>query len=156
MTTETAGLTRRLATETDTEFARQAHHAAYREVVVSQFGDWDEEQQDTYFRSDWAGATFEVLEWNGDPCGYTAIEHRDDDVLVRELVLLPLHQGRGVGTTVLRHAIAAARDRGVPIVLGTLHMNRAAVLYRRLGFKESGRDDTHTFFTLEPRLSESG
>ena len=33
-------LSKRPATPTDKEFARQAHHTTYREVVEAQFGSW--------------------------------------------------------------------------------------------------------------------
>ena len=36
-----------------------------------------------------------------------------------------------------------ARVRGVPVHLGTFTKNRALDLYRRLGFQEIDRTDTH-------------
>ena len=141
-----SGFTRRPATDADTDFARNAHHAAYRDVVVRQFGAWDEAQQDDFFAGDWSGAVFEIIECDGEACGYVAIENRDHDVHVRELVVLPGHQNRGIGTAVLASAIATAEARAVPIVLGALHANRAALLYRRLGFEEYERTPTHTLF----------
>lgn len=39
----------RAAQEGDREFARLAHHAAYRDVVERQFGPWDEASQDDFF-----------------------------------------------------------------------------------------------------------
>lgn len=43
----------RAAQEGDMEFARLAHHAAYRDVVERQFGPWDEASQDDFFAADW-------------------------------------------------------------------------------------------------------
>jgi ribosomal protein S18 acetylase RimI-like enzyme len=119
-------------------------------VVERQFGSWDESQQDSFFDRDWAGGDFEVIEYDGAPCGYVCIESRPDDVHVREINIDPLFQRRGIGTAVLVSVIAVARERGVPVVLGTLHENRAARLYRRLGFTQTGRTDTHTLFRLDP------
>lgn len=61
-------LERRPAQEVDTEFARQAHHRAYRDVVVKQFGGWNEEAQDKFFDSAWKGSKHEILSANGQPC----------------------------------------------------------------------------------------
>lgn len=55
-----------------------------------------------------------------------------------------------MGTAVLGSAIDLARQRRVPVVLGTLHKNRAAKLYRRLGFVETRSIGTHTLFRLDP------
>ena len=126
------------------------HHAAIRVTVETQFGNWDEAQQDVFFANDWSGGTFEVIQFDGVRCGYVCIEDRPDDVHVRELDIDPAFQGLGIGTAVLGSAIDLARQRGVPVVLGTLHMNRAAQLYRRLGFVETGSTETHTLFRLDP------
>ena len=136
-------LSRRVARPADYEFARKAHHAAYRDVAERQFGPWDEVRQDQFFARDWQGATFEVLEWDGVPCGYTAIEERENDVHVRELVIHPDFQRLGIGSTVLREAMRTAEDRSVPVHLGTFVLNHARRLYERMGFVEVGRDKTH-------------
>lgn len=54
-------LTTRPAPESDTGFAREVHHCAYREVVERQFGPWVEEQQDRYFEGDWTTSAFEIV-----------------------------------------------------------------------------------------------
>lgn len=140
---------RRPATAADTAWARGVHHAAVRDVVERQFGSWDEAQQDRFFDNDWSGGSFEVIEYDGVACGYVCIEDRSDDVHVREIDIDPSFQGLGIGTAVIRSAIELARTRGVPVLLGTLHANRAAELYRRLGFIEARKTDTHTLFRLD-------
>jgi GNAT superfamily N-acetyltransferase len=134
---------RRPATVEDTEFARRVHHAAYRDVVERQFGPWDEAVQNWFFDSDWRDAQHEIVLVDGTPCGYVSIEERAADIHVRELVVAPAFQGRGIGTTILQDLIERARVRGVPIRLGTHRVNRANHLYRRLGFRETGQTDTH-------------
>ena len=138
-------VTRRPATEADAEFARRVHHAAYRDVVERQFGPWDEAAQDRYFARDWGDAVFAIVLADGVPCGYACVEDRaaEADVHVRELVIAPEHQGRGIGTALLREVQARARERGVPVHLGTFTRNRALALYQRLGFREIGRTESH-------------
>ena len=143
-------VTRRAATASDTPFAREAHHGAYREPVLRQFGQWDETRQDQLFAGDWADAVFEIIELDGTPCGYACIEEREDDFHVREIVIHPDFQGRGIGTAVLRETQQRARAKGVPVRLGTFLTNRAAGLYRRLGFQETGRTDIHVLMEWRP------
>ncbi len=139
-------ITRRPATDEDIEFARATHHAAYRELVERQFGYWDEAEQDAFFADDWHGDR-DLIVADGVACGYVCIEDRADDVHVRELVVAPEFQGRGIGSSVLRDAMDRAAARGVPVRLGTARQNRALALYRRLGFRETGETDTHVLLT---------
>jgi GNAT superfamily N-acetyltransferase len=135
---------RRPATEADSDFARDVHHQAYRDVVERQFGAWIEVEQDRFFAGDWDPSKFEIVLCDSQPCGYTCVEDRGHAMHVRELVLLPEFQGRGIGTFFLRDTIERARRLGVPVQLGALHQNRALDLYRRLGFRDIGQTETHT------------
>lgn len=144
-------LTRRPATEADADFARRVHHEAYRDVVDRQFGRWVEVEQDRYFERNWTAHPHEIVLCDGVPCGYVAIYDRDEAVVFSELVLLPAFHGRGIGTALLREQMDRARARGVPVWLGVLHENhRAANLYRRLGFRERGKTDTHILMEWRP------
>ena len=89
-----------------------------------------------------------MIEWNGEPCGYTRVEFWATRTEVHELVLLPDHQNRGIGTAILRQTIARANELGVPICLQVLRENRAAVLYERLGFEEHGQTATHRLMRM--------
>jgi GNAT superfamily N-acetyltransferase len=136
-------VTRRPASEADTDFARDVHHQAYRDVVTRQYGRWELVEQDQFFARAWDPASYEIIQCDGQPCGYTSIDDRDDAIIVRELVLLPAFQRRGIGSAILRETIGRARGRSIPIHLGTHHQNRAQELYRRLGFREIERTPTH-------------
>ncbi len=144
----------RPATQSDTEFARRVHHRAYHDIVVAQFGDWNETVQDRLFESDWSTPGFEVITYEGVACGYTCVEDREQDIHVRELALLPRFQGKGIGTSILQGAMERAAERNVPIRLGVLRKNRALQMYRKLGFEETS--DTETHVTLEWRPRSSG
>jgi len=137
------GLTTRPATDSDTAFARETHHGAYREVVLAQYGSWVDADQDRYFENNWREATFDIILSDDTPCGYVAVEYRTDDVHIRELVIHPKWQGRGIGTAFLKQVMESASQKGLPVRLGTFHRNRALKLYQRLGFREIGRTETH-------------
>jgi ribosomal protein S18 acetylase RimI-like enzyme len=148
-----AAIARRPATADDRAFARRTHHVAYRDVVERQFGKWDEEQQDGFFAADWNPSTHEIILADDRPVGYCVIEHRADDVHVRELVLDVSAQGRGIGSGIIRQLQQAASREAKPIRLGTLAENRALALYARLGFEPIGRTDTHVLLQWTPRVS---
>jgi len=150
-------VTTRFATKADLDFARRAHHAAYRDVVIRQWGQWDQGMQDGFFDKEWGDAHFDVILAGGAACGYLSVEDRVDAVHVMELVLCPEYQGRGIGTIVLRSVIVRAIERGKPVRLRTCHENhRAQSFYRRLGFREIGRDETHVLMERGDSSRSSG
>jgi ribosomal protein S18 acetylase RimI-like enzyme len=144
-------ISRRPATDDDVAFARRTHHSAYRDVVERQFGEWNDAQQDAFFAADWSSATFEIILVGGQPVGYCAIEHRADDVHLRELVIDAASQGRGIGSGIIRELQQTAAREGKPVRLGTLIENRALALYTRLGFEPIGRNETHVLLEWTPR-----
>jgi ribosomal protein S18 acetylase RimI-like enzyme len=131
------------ALDADTEFARVAHHRAYRDVVMRQYGTWDEKAQDRFFMDSWAPGMFEIILCDGVPCGYICVEDRGTDLYVRELIILPEFQGKGIGSQIMRGVFGRASIRQVPVRLETQRNNRAAELYRRLGFREYGQAESH-------------
>ena len=136
-------LNRRPAQEEDAEFAKQAHHRAYHDVVVKQFGEWNEEAQDKFFESAWKGSKHEILSANGKSCGYFSMDESEDLITLHELVLLPEFQGQGIGSKILNEVIEKAKVKNIPIRLQVLKENKAAELYRRLGFEQTGETETH-------------
>jgi ribosomal protein S18 acetylase RimI-like enzyme len=140
----------RQAQEDDREFARRAHHAAYREVVERQFGPWDEAMQDRFFGNEWNPEQKQILRFDGADCGYCVVEHRPYDIHVRELVIHPDFQGRGIGTQFLQRLQKRAEESGVPVRLGTFHQNHAVRLYKRLGFREIGTTESHVLLEWRP------
>ena len=142
--------TTRPADKTDAAFVREAHHRAYRDVVLRQFGVWDEQVQDGFFERSWRDHHHDIILRDGVRCGYTSVEFNDDYVHVRELVIHPAFQGQGLGTAFLQNICAQAAARGVPVKLGVFHENRASALYRRLGFQEFDRTETHVLMRWQP------
>jgi len=136
-------ITKRPGLATDLEFVRWVHHRAYRDVVVAQYGRWNEEAQDEFFIAAWSLAPHDVILCDDVRCGYMCVEDRDNDIHLRELVIDPDSQGRGIGTHLIRDVFERATARGVPVSLATHRSNRAVNLYSRLGFRESGRTTSH-------------
>ncbi len=110
---------------------------------MRQFGDWDEQRQDRSFDGAWSQRDHEIIEWDGQRCGYASVEYSDTRADIHELVLHPNYHGRGIGTVFLHQEITAAEELAMPIYLQVLRENRAADLYERLGFEEYGQTATH-------------
>ena len=67
-----------------------------------------------------------------------------------EFYILPRQQGRGIGSCLLKQAIADAERTGLPIRLAYLKWNSVGTLYRRHGFRQIGENDTHYFMERKP------
>jgi GNAT superfamily N-acetyltransferase len=147
-------VSKRQATEADHQFARAVHHRAYRDLVERRFGRWDEAEQDRLFDAAWVGAAYESVICDAVACGYCCIEHGENDIYLREIAIDPDFQGRGIGTHIIESIFKDAAKRAVPVRLQTQILNRAANLYRQLGFRESGRTVTHIL--MEWRAQDVG
>ena len=147
-------ISRRPATIADTDFARSVHHRAYRDVIERQYCPWDESAQDKLFAAAWSAADHEIILYDDLRCGYTSIENRDNDIHLNELVVDPDFQGRGIGTHILREVIEQSILKGVPVRLRTHVTNRAANLYRRMGFQETARTETHVLLEWNPERAD--
>src|SRR5438094_10170208 len=99
----------RRATKKDTDFARRTHHDAFRDVVVRQFGRFDEQHQDAFFDAEWDPKTYEIVVVDDEPAGYAQIEDADDAIRVRQIVIAPAYQNRGAGRDVMSDVIERAR-----------------------------------------------
>ena len=68
-----------------------------------------------------------------------------DHVRFGEFYLLEKYQGRGLGTRILRHALALADAGALPVRLEYLKWNPVGRLYLRNGFKPTQETDIHLF-----------
>lgn len=145
-----AQITKRIATETDTEFARKTHHEAYHDVIVRQFGNFDEKTQDDFFAKSWKPETHEILLSDGEEAGYCSVERFPGHIFVHELVLSPGFQGKGIGSKFLQELLEEAKGENIPVRLQVLKENQAQHLYRKLGFKDTVITDTHIQMEFNP------
>jgi ribosomal protein S18 acetylase RimI-like enzyme len=138
---------RRQAKTSDAAFMRRLHKAAYRDVVVRQFGIWDDEIQYALLTKKWVPEKFEIIEIGGKSVGCISIEDGPEKVFVAELVILPEFQGRGIGGELMRAEIKRGRQMGKPVCLQVLNKNeKARAFYEHLGFVVDGTTDRH--FTM--------
>lgn len=81
------------------------------------------------------------------------MDESEDFITLHELVLLPEFQGQGIGSKILSEAMEIAKSKNIPARLQVLKENKAAELYRRMGFKQIGETETH--FEMEYNPAES-
>lgn len=130
----------RFATSEDQAFLLELNRLAYEELVMRQFGAWDEPAQRSRFEAKLRVAEFRIVEFEGRPVGAVWSSENDDHVFLHELLILPRFQGRGIGSQILRGELDRAVALGKPMRLHTLVLSRAQEFFRARGFLETSRD----------------
>jgi ribosomal protein S18 acetylase RimI-like enzyme len=147
--------TTRRAREADKEFVYTLNRTVYHDLVIRQFGKWDNRWQRQYFEEKWARARYCLIEHNGRPIGVIWVTECPDYHMLNEIQLLPEFQGQGIGSTLIRQEIARTQIRQIPLRLRVLKQNpRAQRLYARLGFVVSGETETHIYMEYSNRRAK--
>ena len=102
------------------------------------FAEWTAEQ----VRGELDGSSTSVVEVDGVRAGRLRVVRRRDLVEIAGLQLLPEHQSRGVGRSVVERLVAQARADGLPVELGVEKDNpRAREFWERCGFTYVGEGE---------------
>ena len=135
-------LATRPATEEDRRFAFEVKRAALGRYVEQVWG-WDEEVQQDFHDRHWQLRHPDIIVLDGHDAGTVQFVRREDHYHLGEFYLLPEHQGKGVGSALLRMMLARADADGVPATLEVIKINPARSLYERHGFRVCGETATH-------------
>src|SRR6478609_6062447 len=120
----------RPATAADSDYARQVKHAAYRDMVMAQFGAWDQAVQDGFFDKSWNDGNYSIILMDGEPCGFCRIDEHDRTLQLVEFAIDVAMQNRGIGSKVLSRFLEMARAKGKLAQLNVMKTNeKARALY---------------------------
>jgi ribosomal protein S18 acetylase RimI-like enzyme len=108
------------------------------------------EAQDAHYRAHYVGASFGVIEVDGEPAGRLYVHRGPSDIRIVDITLAPAFRGRGHGTGLLRSLIAEAEDGGRKLSIHVELNNPARRLYERLGFRTVGEHGVHLLMERPP------
>lgn len=146
----------RAATDADLPFLLRLY-AGTREEELS-IVDWPAEQKDaflrqqfeaqhTWYQEQYAGATFDVVEVDGEPIGRLYVARWPREIRIVDISLVPAHRGHGIGGALLRQLVDEADAGGKPLSIHVERFNPALRLYQRLGFRL--REDKGVYLLLQ-------
>jgi ribosomal protein S18 acetylase RimI-like enzyme len=108
------------------------------------------EAQDRHYREHYAGASLDVVEWDGAPAGRLYVARWSEEIRIIDIALLPEFRGRGIGTRLLRglldEAARARRRLSIHVEKG----NAAFRLYERLGFEVTADRGVYVLMEATP------
>jgi GNAT superfamily N-acetyltransferase len=87
--------------------------------------------------------------------GRLIVSHTDSEIRVVNLALLPTHQGRGIGTQLIRDLQTQATNAKVPLRLHVTAGGPAEKLYQRLGFLRTEDPSIHVSMEWTPPTGRS-
>lgn len=108
------------------------------------------EAQDAHYRAHYAGATFDVIEVDGEPAGRLYVHRGPSEIRIVDIALTPAYRGRGLGTALLQRLIAEAADGGRTLSIHVEMSNPARRLYERLGFRPTGEHGPYVLMERPP------
>ena len=97
-----------------------------------------------------ASGNCSIIEFEGMDIGVLSVERLDDRIKLNQLYILPSHQNRGIGTSILRELIREARQTGKRLKLRLLAVNPVRRLYEREGFRVVSTTPERIYMELPP------
>lgn len=103
--------------------------------------------QDHEYRRHNPHGDFDVIEIDGAVAGRLYVDRRPGDLRIVDIVLLPEHRGRGIGTSLVADLLRQAEAEGRIVTIHVEARNPARSLYQRLGFEVA--EDLGVYLRME-------
>jgi ribosomal protein S18 acetylase RimI-like enzyme len=119
--------------------------ATKRSFVEQQFA-----AQDAHYRSNYPGATLDVVEVDGERAGRLYVHRGPSDIRIMDIAVAPAYRGRGIGTGLIEALIEEAEASGRKLSIHVEMENPARRLYERLGFAPAGEHGVYVLMERPP------
>ena len=118
-------------------------------------GGGDEAWQQQHFYQHFDPSGCQVIVAEGHDVGVLSVVRHAEVVYLSNIAVLPIYQGRGIGTHLITALLDEAHRGGRRLALQVLKVNRARHLYARLGFTITGETATHYVMHALPKGTAS-
>lgn len=134
----------RAASASDVEAIAEVRAVVLR-ADLERLGRYDEHRVRQRLRDGFDPAHTWVIEVGGAFAGCVALRPDGDTRWLEHFYLVPRHQGRGIGSDVLRELLERCDRSGSPVRLNVLRGSAARRLYERHGFTVETEDPVDVF-----------
>ena len=133
----------------DYDWLLDLHHTVYRELIINEFGYWDDDEELGLFLEAWETKTIDIIMQHGKSVGMFILDRKNDYLWLDEIQIDPQYQNQGIGTEIIVQLILRARKQNLPLRLRVLHANKGAYrLYQKLGFQQISHAEHHNVMEL--------
>lgn len=140
-------VTLRPATKADAPLFYSVIDRTMREFIVAIWGAWDEERVQRESEEHSVSPNAQVIQVGNVPVGVLLVEREPTYIQVQQIYLLPDHQRKGIGSSLITGIIAEATHGNLPVRLRVLTVNPAKEFYKKLGFVVT--ETSHEFYFME-------
>ena len=119
-----------------------------RRYVEQTWGSFNEELNRKNVAEMIGARACEIIEFEGADIGLLSVQRHPHHIQLSQIFILPSHQNRGVGTSILRELAREARQAGKPVKLRLLAVNPARRLYEREGFRVASTTPERVYMEL--------
>jgi GNAT superfamily N-acetyltransferase len=134
----------RPARSTDIEPIAELRAVVMRDDL-ERLGRYDDHRVRQRFRDSFSSEYTSIITVEGEFAGSITVRPTDDRRLLEHFYLAPHHQGRGLGSAVLRSVLERTDAEGVTVRLNVLQGSPARRLYERHGFVIESEDLVDVF-----------
>jgi GNAT superfamily N-acetyltransferase len=138
----------RPASALDALFIETVYFETQRWIIEALFGWRGDDIERDKFRESYDADNTEVILADGIAIGWWTVVRSPKEIHLDAIYLLASHQGRGIGSNLIRDLMAQAQNARIPIRLSTAKINPARELYTRLGFLQTHEDGYKAYFEL--------
>ncbi len=133
----------RPAKDSDREWVWETKKICFSVYVKQTFGVWNEETQTARFMASFDSQEVQIISISGHDVGYVALEYREKELKLFNIMILPEYQNQGLGSAIMKKFLREAEIKRIPLRLQVLKVNPARRLYERLGLSVTRQTETH-------------
>lgn len=149
-----AGWTLRSAAASDIETIAELRATVMR-ADLERLGRYDAHRVRQRLRNSFSTQHTSVIVSNRELVGCITVRPSEGRLWLEHFYLVPHHQGRGIGSAVLRTVLERADAQGMSVGLNVLRGSVARGLYERHGFVVEAQDPIDVFMVRLPRASNA-
>ncbi|MFJ4890080.1 GNAT family N-acetyltransferase [Streptomyces sp. NPDC088788] len=149
------GWTLRPAVAADVEVLAELRATVMR-ADLERLGRYDGHRVRQRLRDSFSTEHTSVITVDGDVMGCVTVRPAEGAQWLEHFYLAPRHQGRGLGSAVLRTVVRRAEAQGATLRLNVLQGSSARRLYERHGFVVDSEDPIDVFMVRSPGAGTSG
>lgn len=140
----------RKATSLDADFIYRVVEATMRSYVEQTWGSFSAEYNRRNVAATIVAGSYSIIQLKGEDIGAISVERHPTHIQLAQFYVLPAHQNRGVGTSILRELVREGRHAGKPVRLRILAVNPVRRLYEREGFRVTSTTPERIYMELAP------
>jgi ribosomal protein S18 acetylase RimI-like enzyme len=125
-------------------------HLPWDDAMRTAFVEQQFAAQDAHYRTNYPGATLDVVEVDGEAAGRLYVHRGPSDIRIMDIAMAPMWRGQGIGTGLLRDLMAEAEESGRKLSIHVEQNNPARTLYERLGFQPAGEHGVYVLMERQP------